>query len=162
MFTENDLYCQARQSGGESTTDWCSHYLSNLSISISSRVSVSLLSHLLAFALRYSAALEEAWPARTVPRFASHTLATPRIASIPIASCTSSCLARCIFRCANNTCVLLVMFKPGDRVRVNWCRKGKYYDGRIISEASGGYLVQYMDFPDEFEDKVRGEDIIGR
>ena len=114
------------------------------------------------FALRYSAALVEAWPARTVPRFASHTLATPRIASIPIASCTSSCLARCIFRCANNTCVLLEMFKPGDRVRVNWQRKGKYYDARIISEASGGYLVQYMDFPDEFEDKVRGEDIIGR
>ena len=54
------------------------------------------------------------------------------------------------------------MFKPGDRVRANWRRKGKYYDARIISEASGGYLVQYMDFPDEFEDKVRGEDIIGR
>ena len=54
------------------------------------------------------------------------------------------------------------MFKPGDRVRVNWCRKGKYYDARIINGASGGYLVQYMDYEDEFEDKVRGEDIIGR
>ena len=54
------------------------------------------------------------------------------------------------------------MFKPGDRVRVNWYRKGKYYDARIINGASGGYLVQYMDYEDEFEDKVRGEDIIGR
>ena len=56
----------------------------------------------------------------------------------------------------------MVMFKPGDRVRANWCRKGKYYDARIINGASGGYLVQYMDYADEFEDKVRGEDIIGR
>ena len=62
----------------------------------------------------------------------------------------------------HNTCVLLVMFKPGDRVRVNWYRKGKYYDARIINGASGGYLVQYMDYEDDFEDKVRGEDIIGR
>ena len=54
------------------------------------------------------------------------------------------------------------MFKPGDRVRVNWYRKGKYYDARIINGDSGGYLVQYMDYADEFEDKVRGEDIIGR
>ena len=56
----------------------------------------------------------------------------------------------------------MVMFNPGDLVRVNWYRKGKYYDARIINGASGGYLVQYMDYEDEFEDKVRGEDIIGR
>ena len=46
MLTENDLHWQARQSGGASTTDWCTHYLSNLSMSTSSRVSVLLLSYL--------------------------------------------------------------------------------------------------------------------
>ena len=57
------------------------------------------------------------------------------------------------------------MFEPGDRVRVNWKRKGKYYDARIIDKESGGYVVEYMDFlgsEDRFENKVRGQDIIGR
>ena len=123
MLTENDLHWQARQSGGASTTDRCSHYLSNLSISISSRVSVSLLCYsLLAFALRYSAALAEAWPARTVPRFASHTLATPRIASIPIArlTCASTVLLAAIgdlkpisrhLRCAPRCVMRLMKFR---------------------------------------------------
>ena len=58
------------------------------------------------------------------------------------------------------------MFQPGDRVRANWQRKGKYYDARIIDRDSGGYLVEYMmdsaSSADRFENKVRGQDIIGR
>ena len=61
------------------------------------------------------------------------------------------------------------MFNPGDLVRVNWYRKGKYYDARIINGFSGDYLDSMhstiyglFEYADEFEDKVRGEDIIGR
>ena len=56
------------------------------------------------------------------------------------------------------------MFEPDDRVRVNWQRKGKYYDARIIDRDSAGYLVEYMDSmssADQFENKVRAQDIIG-
>ena len=162
MLTENHLHWQPRQSGGASTTDWCTHYLSNLSMSTSSRVSVLLLSYLCSLydilqpwrrrgpRGQFPGLQVILWRHHVSPRFLSRAALRPVWRGVFFVVPTIA------------TRVLLVMFKPGDRVRVNWYRKGKYYDARIINGASGGYLVQYMDYEDEFEDKVRGEDIIGR
>lgn len=60
---------------------------------------------------------------------------------------------------------MFAKYKIGDRVRVNWQRKGKHYDARIVDMQAGGYSVEYMDFAsseDQYETKVRGQDIIGR
>lgn len=51
-------------------------------------------------------------------------------------------------------------FAPDERVRVNWQRKGKYYDARITAVKESGYVVEYFD-SQEVEEHVREKDIIG-